>query len=266
MNPLQSLLKKVKGAKQPLFWGLATGSLCIAAFGQTNAQAATLFLYTDRTAFLNAIESGIFIEDFESTPIGGTANPLSFSDSGFSFDVTASGFFNPLLPLFPFTYTGGTEPSSIIVATADSAQPLNFTFGPGVTAFGGDFYGTNTVGDALSPGVLELELVGFSSTFQWNSDTTDNNPQFIGVVSDGAAFTSIVLNPNPDGLYDPESPNEPFIFAGADNVILGKILPVDPVPGPLPILGVAAAFKYSRKIRQRIHGNKKRIDDKIIPG
>ncbi|MCP9835588.1 MULTISPECIES: THxN family PEP-CTERM protein [unclassified Cyanobium] len=37
-----------------------------------------------------------------------------------------------------------------------------------------------------------------------------------------------------------------------DNPVTG---PGDAVPGPLPVLGIAAAFGYSRKLRKRIQGN-----------
>jgi hypothetical protein len=110
-------------------------------------------------------------------------------------------------------------------------------------------------GSALEPGKLQLILNGFASVIEWDSDTTNNEPQFIGVISDGADFGSIVLDPNPFNTYDPTVPNctsFACIFASADNVILGKRLPSSTaVPGPLPIFGAAAAYGWCRRLRRR---------------
>jgi hypothetical protein len=235
------------------FLGLTVGTVFLATLSPFQAQAATQ-LFTDRALFEAAIQSGFFLETFNTTPEGGYPNPLNFSGSGFSFSASAGCFFNCPTPLFPFTYTGGSATPSTALGTTDSAQPLTFTLGSGVTAFGGDFFGSNIAGSALQPGKIQLILNGFSSIIEWDSDTTNNEPQFIGVISDGADFGSIVLDPNPLNTYDPTVPdcdNFPCIFASADNVILGKRLPSTAVPGPLPIFGAAAAYSWSRKLRRR---------------
>lgn len=236
------------------FLSLTLGSVFLATLSPLQAQAATQ-LFTDRALFEAAIQSGFFLETFNTTPEGGTPNPLDFSGSGFSFSASAGCFFNCAGPLFPYTYSGGSAPPSTTLGTSDSAQPLTFTLGSGVTAFGGDFFGSNFAGNALEPGKLQLILNGFASFIEWDSDTTNNEPQFIGVISDGADFGSIVLDPNPFNAYDPTVPNctsFACIFASADNVILGKRLPSSTaVPGPLPIFGAAAAYGWSRKLRRR---------------
>jgi hypothetical protein len=43
---------------------------------------------------------------------------------------------------------------------------------------------------------------------------------------------------------------------GGDRAAIGKVFinEVNKVPGPLPLLGIGAAFGFSRKLRKRING------------
>jgi hypothetical protein len=50
--------------------------------------------------------------------------------------------------------------------------------------------------------------------------------------------------------------NQSFFNQGVDNVSLVVTTDTQQVPGPLPLLGVGAAFGYSRKLRKRINRTK----------
>ena len=45
-------------------------------------------------------------------------------------------------------------------------------------------------------------------------------------------------------------------YLGADGISHGEVEDYAPVPGPLPLLGVGAAFGFSRKLRKRIKTSK----------
>jgi len=58
-------------------------------------------------------------------------------------------------------------------------------------------------------------------------------------------FASLVIQPGA---------GSPTAFATVDDLILGQAVPSSPaqVPAPLPVMGAAAAFSISRRLRSRI--------------
>jgi hypothetical protein len=58
----------------------------------------------------------------------------------------------------------------------------------------------------------------------------------------GTPFTSLVIVP---GAGSPDA------FATVDDLVLGQAAPAS-VPGPLPLIGAATAFGFSRRLRSRI--------------
>ena len=71
------------------------------------------------------------------------------------------------------------------------------------------------------------------------SATAANN--FFGWIDDiGTPFTSLVIEPGA---------GSPAAFPTVDHLILGQAAPV---PGPLPVMGAATAFGFSRRLRSRI--------------
>lgn len=59
----------------------------------------------------------------------------------------------------------------------------------------------------------------------------------------GTPFTSLVIVPDAGG--------SPAAFATVDDLVLGQAAPAS-VPGPLPLIGAATAFGFSRRLRSRI--------------
>jgi len=234
------------------------GFVLLTTLVPSQAHALTQF-FNDRATFEAALAPGYFLENFNSlTPFASLPSPQSFAGSGFSFDASATGFFNPSFPFTPYPYT---PISSTVLGTTDSAQPITFTFGPGVRAFGGDFFASNFAGDAISPSTLEVEIFsssGFEGSSSWGNVTT---LQFVGFITD-VDLISASFNPDASNAYNPATtpcddaiPN--CIFASAEDVTIGTTTSTTAsVPGPLPFLGVAAAFGYSRRLKKRIQGVK----------
>jgi len=115
---------------------------------------------------------------------------------------------------------------------------LSFTSGS-PTAVGGYFFNTDNanavnglIAVTVNPGAVQQSVVTNSSTnfFGWIDDS-------------GTPFTSLVIQPAGPGTY-----------AAVDDLILGQAAPPSPaqVPGPLPVMGAAAAFSISRRLRSRI--------------
>jgi hypothetical protein len=78
------------------------------------------------------------------------------------------------------------------------------------------------------------------------SVVTGSATNFFGWLDDsGTPFTSLVIEP---GVGTPDA------YATVDDLILGQAAPSSPaqVPGPLPVMGAAAAFSISRRLRSRI--------------
>ena len=73
---------------------------------------------------------------------------------------------------------------------------------------------------------------------------TGSATNFFGWLDDsGTPFTSLVIVPDAGG--------SPAAFATVDDLVLGQAAPAS-VPGPLPLIGAATAFGFSRRLRSRI--------------
>lgn len=105
-----------------------------------------------------------------------------------------------------------------------------------------------TGGDDLIP--FEVPNVTVPDVFTWTIQTFNATPVAVGLPIFGAPSVGTstgygwfggpgswtkALNPDPGPLY-----------------YLARISAATPVPAPLPLLGVGAAFGYSRKLRKRI--------------
>jgi hypothetical protein len=140
------------------------------------------------------------------------------------------------------------------IFTATGSLPDNQPFLEKTPWFGGDSSISREaaflVGDSL----------GLFNDYSFDQDQAPNvGPFFVYEISPGEAG-------DPAGQFRAHSyngPNSPFnlcpdsicntgTFGGLGATLISTWAFAEPVPGPLPILGVAAAFGYSRKLRKHI--------------
>lgn len=194
------------------------------------AQAA-IITYTDRNAFLAALSSSSTdnytdLSGVYPSPLSGRTVP------GYTYDATASN------GLFVGTVNGYKVLSTNFLA------PLTLAFTSGApTAVGGYFYNTD-INFNVSNGVITVTASPGAST---QTTTTASATNFFGWLDDGGTpFTSLVITPAAGG------------YATVGDLILGQAVPAS-VLGPLPLLGAAAAFGVSRRLRSRIAAARPRV-------
>ena len=132
------------------------------------------------------------------------------------------------------------------------ANTLSFTYSsPAVTSIAGKRYAISGIDPLFGGGVQN-----------WTGTTPVNNPPLImrfGSTKDiwlpntftgGAIDGSFDVTYNLAQIFGPSAPSR-FVFASGSEQIILRNNP-DLVPGPVPLLGAAAAFGYSRKLRNRI--------------
>jgi hypothetical protein len=195
-----------------------------AAFLPAVASAATVF--TDRATFLANVQSGSYLETFDSLPpASSVASPQTFSQGAFSYTADAA---NGL-------FTAGTSFNVWLTATAP-ADPIIFTFTSGnVTAVGGFFFGSDFNGGFQSGDVTIALNDGTTQTI--TSATTDSFLGFTGSVPI-ISLTVTAVQPNIGDLYPtvndfivgqqvvttPAGVPEPSARAGLTVMPLGAIL------------------------------------------
>jgi hypothetical protein len=113
-----------------------------------------------------------------------------------------------------------------------SPGQIVFNFTSPLKAFGGYFY-TVDLSDQFTQDPFTVALNNGSSLYSYTSPT---NQTFYGFISDADLVNATIGS---------------GAFAVAGSVIVGTP-PLPPAPAPLPLLGAAAAFGYSRRLRQRL--------------
>ncbi len=193
-----------------------------------------IITYTDRDAFLAALSSSS-TDNYNDLATRLIASPFNRTITGYSYNATAAGglYAQP---------SGGSQ--ALSANTSDT--PLALAFAAGApTAVGGYFYNTAIDFNVVN-GVITVTANPGAST---QTTVTASATNFFGWLDDsGTPFTSLVITP-PTGV---------FAFATVDDLILGQAAPAS-VPGPLPLLGAAAAFGVSRRLRSRIAAARPRV-------
>jgi hypothetical protein len=193
--------------------------------GMAPAAQAAITEYTNKTAFEAALAPGAYTE----TNMHGKY-PNYSGGLGFSYTVAASGGSYQISP--NDLSTGSRGPST-----------LTFSFGSGIKAFGGYFYNTNSSGSFVSSSFqISLNSNSFTTTKTPTSTTT-----FYGFISDSVFTNAAITRDSTD-----------FVTAGTVIVGTTASAPVA-APGPLPLLGVGAAFGWSRRLRCRLVGGPPRL-------
>jgi hypothetical protein len=192
------------------FWSSALG---------LSSQAATL--YTDLASFLDNIQAGEYLNDFNTLTAGDQGvTSQSFSGSGFSYTITptvASGTANNT---WVAPVTGGDKAMS----TRFSMRGLRIDFTSGnITAVGGNFFLLGSNGTSPIAGNLSINLSdGSSANF---SSQANNNYPFEGfAAADGTLITSLDLS------YAPSNR-----FVAVDNLRVGRS---KRIPEPSNIVGM----------------------------
>lgn len=165
----------------------------LAAFVSGAASAATLSVFTDRTAWENAV-GGFVLEDFETLPVGVLG--VGTTDFG-AFSITTDGTLLSLPSIGPATSVGDVNGSrqfnGLMANSFDpaSASRHEFAFDAPLIGFGADY------ADTVSGTGLFLEAagesVGFASLFLPRGDG------FMGIVSD-TAFSTVTFSATNEGF------------------------------------------------------------------
>jgi hypothetical protein len=134
-----------------------------------------------------------------------------------------------------FSYVGSASVGPYAVGADLSTQGgdpsvITFDFGPQIKAFGGYFYVTDEPGN-FTVSNFQISLNSGASIY---SELSTSDTSFYGFVSD-AVFSNAQISV------------ATLNYATAGSVIVGT-----PVPGPLPVVGAASAFAFTRRLRQRV--------------
>ena len=188
--------------------------------------------------------AGGIIVDFESFALG-TTGPIVTSGMTISVTPATAGVFSSLTSLgyalqqYPGIMTGN-------VFGVASEVTYSIVFDNPVSTFG--------------MGVLDPNFPGFGSNARNRLTAYDANGTVLEFTESGTPdfptgpqggnFSTYVGFTYPTAeIKRIELMGAPGEWTGIDNV---GYIPSNPVPGPLPVLGVAATFGFSRKLRQRI--------------
>ena len=192
------------------------------------------------------------------------------------FAGSAGGTAPPAPFLIGFAVPGGALDATV-VDEGNSAKIYNGPDGNGAYAISDTNYVRFTVPRGGSGTSFLIDLSQPAAAFGFY--TTDLNPQSGlilevsnngGVLSTLTAFTEDGERQSGSATYFgflADSPFEQFtrvrfIVDGTNDVIgfddfsVGSLEQVQPVPGPLPLLGVGAAFGWSRRMRQRLRAQR----------
>jgi hypothetical protein len=185
---------------------------------------------------------------YKVTKITGTA-----LDKGIEYDILGTGFASTS---GVFNYPDDGNPGPAVIPDLIPHSLPDQLFNPGGLGLGFDPAGF-TVGTPAA----------FTS---FPSSSLDNLFSFGGITFDIGKFdtpgdeSSFVFDepyqlftvPYDSTSIDPIENLKAGDYAGCPGSCRGAVVLPDPVPGPLPLLGVGAAFGYSRRLRKRIKTSK----------
>jgi len=209
-------------------FSVAAGLVLVAALPLPSMAAITL--YTNKASFLTALTPGFY----EETDLANNPSQPNYSGSGFAYVMSDVGDFM------------GATASGDLTTTADTAS-LNFTFNAGIKAFGAYFYSSNEDGN-FAIGDIEIKVNnGSEQVFATPTDAPSptSSTSFYGFISDTNLSTASIKT------LSSTSGNLRYPTVGS--VIVGTTGGgPTPAPVPVPLLGAAAAFGASRRLRRRL--------------
>ena len=216
------------------------GSMNIALVMCPAEAGTTISIYTDRSSFEASLGASV-IDDYSSPGYNFIQSDLAMSSVLGETNYSATGFpdnnvvFNPP-GTTDFIYCAGCNGSFVLSFTTTSVGSTDGIFG---------------VGFEFSNGVFRVPSVPLYDAFVTFGDGSKQSiplpfaiflpplNNFFGITS-SLSVKSIAI-----GLPNGQATNQGAF--SLDNLTIGK-----PVPGPLPLLGVGAAFGFSRKLKKRI--------------
>ncbi len=188
--------------------------------------------YTDRTAFLASLAPGYY----EEPDMAGVYE--FYSGGAFSYEANASDS--------PFP-----GPISTDLSTQIPGGPITFlNFSPGIKAFGGYFYNANYDNNVVSS-PIQIQL-NDGTPFTYTTPADGPNPgsatSFYGFISNSSLISaSVTATASPSGC------SSNCLYTTVGSVIVGTTGGGStPAPAPVPLLGAAAAFGASRRLRRRL--------------
>jgi hypothetical protein len=213
-------------AKHFLVTIAAATATFIAAAGPASAAITT---YTSRTDFEAALANPFYLESDMS---GGAS---SYSGNGYSYAVDTNS--NP--------FAIGND-----LSTGVPGGAITFTFDPVIKAFGGYFYNTDYNEDVVSA-PIRIQ-VNDGGAFTYTTPADGPNPgsatSFYGFISD-----SNLINASITAIASPSNCSGDCLYPTVGSVIVGTTGGGStPAPAPVPLLGAAAAFGASRRLRRRL--------------
>lgn len=189
--------------------------------------------------------AGGIIVDFESFALG-TIGPIV--SSGMAISAMPAGA--PVASSLGYTQYSGIVSGNIFGFNADVS--FSIVFDKPVATFGMGVFDTNFVGNRLSAFDVNGNVLDY---------TDSGTPDFPVGPTGGSWSTYIGFTYGTPLIKRIELVGAPGDLLGIDNI---GYLPPASVPGPLPALGVAAAFGFSRNLRKRIKVSNKTVSSPLV--
>jgi len=146
--------------------------------------SAQITVYTDRSAFL-AAAGGYGVDSYDDLDIDLYESPLARNAGAYSYTASAPGGL----------YGAGSGSDGWLSTNVDTDGIVFSNFAPGVTGFGGYFFGSDVLGGFVPGGTLLLSATnGATLNYTLNNATTS---RFLGFVS-SAPLGSVTLSSGGD--------------------------------------------------------------------
>jgi hypothetical protein len=184
-------------------------AFCVAALLCASAAAnATITVYTSESAF-NAAVVNAATDNFDDLALGPLSDTVLRPAGAYQYTVSAPG-----------GLWGAGVPGDTWLSTNVRSDAITFSnFTGNVSAFGGNFFGTDIDGAYVPNGTLTLSAIdGFTLSYTLNDATQSS---FLGFVSD-SPLGAVTLTASPDGDYWPTANN--VVLAVPEPATYGMLL------------------------------------------
>lgn len=186
------MITKPFSLKPPSLKPLCLAALLCAAAAGTTANAA-ITVYTSQSSFLAAVSSA-GTDSFNDLTVDPLGDSIARTAGAYSYTASAAG-----------GLYGAGAAGDYWLSTNMRADPIVFSgFTPGVSAFGGNFFGSDIAGDYVASGTLLLTASdGTTLNYTLNGATQSS---FLGFISD-TGLNTVTIEASPDGAYWPTANN-----------------------------------------------------------